>query len=90
MDQILRTVFASRRTAGNLTDPCTTAPCEQCFAPHRTKVEQFLSEGEPLHFVLPAFPAKSANRSKTLGPLPDLAERLSLEFLQRLCDHLRG
>lgn len=88
-DQILRVLFASRRTAGGPADSCTVNPCEQCFALHRPKVEHFIEQGAPVHFVLPAFPAKSANRSKTLGPLPDLAERLSLESLQSFCDYVR-
>jgi pyoverdine/dityrosine biosynthesis protein Dit1 len=36
--------------------------------------------------VLPAFPGKSPNPAKVLGPLPDMAERLALKFLQQLCD----
>lgn len=37
------------------------------------------------HFVLPAFPAKSPNRQKTLGPMPDFAEVLGLKRLNDLC-----
>jgi len=37
------------------------------------------------HFVLPAFPAKSPNRQKTLGPLPDFAEVLGLRRLNEMC-----
>ncbi|AWW40953.1 L-tyrosine/L-tryptophan isonitrile synthase family protein [Streptomyces cadmiisoli] len=88
-DQILRLLFASRRTSGGPADLCNGKPCERCFAQHRPKVEHFMARGVPLHFVLPAFPAKSANRNKVLGPLPDLAERLSLEFLQSFCDYVR-
>ncbi len=38
-----------------------------------------------LHFVLPAFPAKSPNRQKTLGHLPDFGEVLALRRLNQLC-----
>ena len=38
---------------------------------------------------MPGFPAKSANRKKTLGPLPDLGEELSLRFLAGLCEEIR-
>jgi len=37
------------------------------------------------HFVLPAFPAKSPNREKTLGPMPDFAEVLGLNLLNEMC-----
>jgi pyoverdine/dityrosine biosynthesis protein Dit1 len=37
---------------------------------------------------LPAFPAKSPNPEKTLGALPDMAERVALRALQSLCDEL--
>lgn len=89
VDQILRLLFASRRIAGGMADPCARQPCEECFARHRPKVEHFVRQGMPVHFVLPAFPAKSPNRHKVLGTLPDLAERLSLEFLQSFCDYVR-
>jgi pyoverdine/dityrosine biosynthesis protein Dit1 len=39
--------------------------------------------------VLPAFPAKSPNPAKVLGTLPDMAERLSLEFLSGLCKQIK-
>ncbi|WP_432903636.1 L-tyrosine/L-tryptophan isonitrile synthase family protein [Micromonospora matsumotoense] len=87
-DQILRLLFSSRRIAGSATDPCAQQPCDECFAIHRPKVERFMAQGVPLHFVIPAFPAKSPNRKKVLGTLPDLGERLSLEFLQSFCDYV--
>ncbi|MGW3952334.1 L-tyrosine/L-tryptophan isonitrile synthase family protein [Streptomyces sp. NPDC004752] len=87
-DQILRLLFSFRRIAGGPANPCAQQPCDECFATHRPKVERFMKEGVPIHFVMPAFPAKSANRQKVLGKLPDLAERLSLEFLQSFCDYV--
>lgn len=39
-------------------------------------------------FLLPAFPTKSPNRAKVLGPLPDLAEELALRFLESLCERV--
>jgi pyoverdine/dityrosine biosynthesis protein Dit1 len=50
---------------------------------------RFVARGIPVEFVLPAFPAKSPNNSKVLGATPDMAERLSLEFLCALCDRVR-
>lgn len=52
------------------------------------RIHHFVGRGEPIHFVIPAFPAKSPNRSKVLGALPDLGERVALEFLQSLCDYV--
>src|SRR5262249_32595007 len=69
---------------------CATSPCEQCFSLHRTRVKHFLRANQSLHFVLPAFPAKSPSRRKTLGPLPDMAEELALRYLADVCDELRG
>ncbi|MFE2725115.1 L-tyrosine/L-tryptophan isonitrile synthase family protein [Kitasatospora sp. NPDC059327] len=69
-------------TAGN-------ARCEACSEVHRAKMERFTARGEPIHFVVPAFPAKSPNQGKVLGALPDLGERLAVGFLQSLCDYVR-
>lgn len=52
------------------------------------KIERFITCGQRVHFVIPAFPAKSPNRTKVLGELPDLGERISLGFLQSICDYV--
>ncbi|KUH38992.1 MULTISPECIES: L-tyrosine/L-tryptophan isonitrile synthase family protein [Streptomyces] len=88
-DEILRLVFSFRRLAHGAAADCAAGGCEQCFALHRPKVEHFIEQGVPVHFVIPAFPAKSPNPEKVLGTLPDMAERVSLEFLQELCDYTR-
>ncbi|MCP9962570.1 L-tyrosine/L-tryptophan isonitrile synthase family protein [Streptomyces somaliensis] len=88
-DDILRLVFSFRRLAHEPAGGCAAGTCEECFALHRPKVERFIEQGVPLHFVIPAFPAKSPNPEKVLGTLPDMAERVSLEFLQGLCDYTR-
>lgn len=87
-DQILRLLFSSRRIASSAAGACARRPCNECFAMHRPNVARFMEQGIPLHFVIPAFPAKSPNRKKVLGTLPDLGERLSLEFLQSFCDYV--
>lgn len=56
--------------------------------PHLSKVTAAIAAKAPVTLILPAFPAKSANRRKTLGDLPDLGERLGLQRLQRLCDQI--
>jgi L-tyrosine isonitrile synthase len=71
---------------------CASAdsPCPECLARHLPLVEAFVREGKPVVFVLPAFPGKSPNRAKVLGPLPDMAEQLSLSFLHSLCDDIEA
>lgn len=54
------------------------------------RIQRFVDAGEPVEFVLPAFPAKSPNPSKVLGRLPDLAERISLQSLDKLCADIKG
>lgn len=86
--KILVDVMQFRRTS----DPqaaCDIATCEDCASPHLSKVISAVSKGEPVTFVLPAFPGKSPNPSKVLGPLPDMAERCALEFLQHVCDRIK-
>jgi pyoverdine/dityrosine biosynthesis protein Dit1 len=56
---------------------------------HLPKILRALRGGDPIDLVLPAFPAKSPNREKTLGSLPDYAEVLGLERLQKICDEIR-
>jgi pyoverdine/dityrosine biosynthesis protein Dit1/AcrR family transcriptional regulator len=86
--RILKQLFRYRRlqsTAGS----CAQKPCEQCLALHLPKVRRFVTAGEPIHLLLPAFPAKSPSPKKVIGRLPDLAEEIALTFLQRICDELK-
>ncbi len=85
--RLLRYLFRHRRLLPDA-GACATLPCAYCLAPHTAKIRRFLAAGAPLHFVLPAFPAKSPNRGKTLTALPDLAEGLALTYLQRVCDEI--
>lgn len=86
-DRILRIVFRRRRAA-DPTDPCALSPCRDCFAPHRETIDRYVAAGKPVHFVIPAFPAKSRNRRKTVGRLPDLGEYLALESVQGFCEQI--
>lgn len=86
-ERILRIVFRRRRTA-DPTDPCAAEPCQDCFAPHLETVGRYVAAGQPVHFVIPAFPAKSRNRRKTVGRLPDLGEHLALESIQGFCEQV--
>lgn len=84
-ENVLRDLFRFRRLLPGA-GQCETVPCEQCMALHLPKVQQMMSQGLPLTFVLPAFPAKSANLKKVTGALPDFGEELALRFLQDRCD----
>jgi pyoverdine/dityrosine biosynthesis protein Dit1/AcrR family transcriptional regulator len=65
------------------------APDEQSIALQLPKLHYYISQDLPIHLILPAFPAKSPNRQKVLGTLPDLGEEIALTFLQSLCDDIR-
>ena len=67
----------------------SAAPDEQSIALQLPKLHYYISQGQPVHLILPAFPAKSPNLHKVLGPLPDLGEEIALTFLQSLCDDIR-
>ncbi|HLK04575.1 MAG TPA: isocyanide synthase family protein, partial [Candidatus Acidoferrum sp.] len=86
--EILRLVFRHRRLLPNV-EKCKAAGkdgvCDLCLEPHLPLVRRFLGANIPVHFVLPAFPAKSPNPEKVLGRFPDMAEELSLRFLNNLC-----
>lgn len=69
---------------------CTPHPCGNCMAAHVTRAARFVTDGRPVDFVLPAFPGKSPNRAKVLGAVPDMAERLSLDFLTGLCEKVEA
>ena len=86
---IMAEVTRYRRVSGRVTSSVATS-CEFCAAPHLPKVIAAVAENLPITFVLPAFPGKSPNPAKVLGPLPDMAERTALEFIQRLCDRVKA
>lgn len=86
--KILLHVMQFRRIAGPKKS-CATSNCEACLKPHLSQVISAIQKRQPITFVLPAFPAKSPNPAKVLGTLPDMAERLSLEFLNILCKQMQ-
>src|SRR5687767_11184162 len=73
-NRILLEVMEHRRTAGAGSNCTTLAPCAECVSPHLPKILLAVEQGLPVTFVLPAFPGKSPNPAKVLGPLPDMAE----------------
>jgi len=80
---ILSLVLRYRRRASG--DGTCAPGCESCHAQHLDRLIAAISRDEPVTFVLPAFPGKSPNPAKVLGPRPDMAERQSLAFLDSLC-----
>ncbi|MFD5699453.1 L-tyrosine/L-tryptophan isonitrile synthase family protein [Streptomyces lasiicapitis] len=67
---------------------CTGRVCLRCVRHHRDAVAKTMARGLTIDFLLPAFPTKSPNPAKVLGPLPDLAEELALRFLESLCERV--
>lgn len=64
------------------------AHCNQCVSKIKQKIRPLIDADAPISFILPAFPAKSSSRSKTLSPLPDLGEALALKHLNQFCQHI--
>ncbi len=55
---------------------------------HYEKTLRAVIKNEAIRLILPAFPAKSPNRRKTLGHLPDLGEIEALKNLKILCQKI--
>ncbi len=87
-EQILRCLFRHRRLLPSTGD-CAIHPCNACLALHVAKVKRSVLRGEPIHLLLPAFPAKSPSLDKVLGKLPDQAEVNALLHLQAVCDEIQ-
>lgn len=85
--RILHILFKHRRLLPQF-DDCSETPCAGCLALHLPKVKYFVRTKRPIHLVLPAFPAKSPNRRKTLGALPDKAEEQALIYLENICEEI--
>jgi L-tyrosine isonitrile synthase len=85
-DKIIRTLLPYRRSDSNHEND-GSALCN-CFAPQYSQLLPFIAERAPVLFTLPAFPCKSPNEQKVLGHLPDMGERASLRFLQRVCQKI--
>ncbi len=86
--EILGIVMRHRRVPAE-SEACAHQECAACVAQHLDRVAGAIERGEPVVFVLPAFPGKSPNPAKVLGPRADMAERQSLAFLDALCHRVR-
>src|SRR5688572_8851771 len=85
---ILKLIFRYRRMLPGV-EECGQSPCHRCLEQHLPRVLYYVWRNEPVHFILPAFPCKSANRAKVLGERPDMAERTALEFLEKICRRIQ-
>lgn len=85
---ILKNIMQFRRMMSS-NKICSADFCEPCSAPHLQKIISLISQNKPITFVLPAFPGKSPNPAKVLGPLPDKGEQIALNFLNDLCNRVR-
>lgn len=86
--KIVELVFEHRKL-NNPGDKCYSNPCNECYAIHLARVQYFIQQNQPIHFLLPAFPAKSPNIKKVLGKLPDLGEEIALNTLQGICNKIK-
>ena len=86
-DRILADILKYRRVPHG--DSCRDSDCGVCSSLHLPRIVSAVSFNRPVTFVLPAFPGKSPNTEKVLGPLPDYAEQLSLQFLGNLCQRIK-
>lgn len=87
--KILRIIFNHRKTS-EAVKACIDHSCETCMSLHEKSISFFTSQNKPLHFILPAFPAKSPNKAKVLGTLPDLGEEIALKTLEDLCNEIKS
>jgi pyoverdine/dityrosine biosynthesis protein Dit1 len=56
---------------------------------HLENIKHSINLNESIRLILPAFPAKSPNRKKTLSHLPDMGEKVALNNLQILCQNIK-
>lgn len=83
---ILELIFKQRR----LLPVEESVPFSEQISGHLDRVKNFIYENRPINMVLPAFPAKSPNRNKTLGHLPDKGEYFAFERLVMLCKQIES
>jgi pyoverdine/dityrosine biosynthesis protein Dit1 len=86
---ILKEVMNFRRVPKS-SDLCGGFDCQDCSSLHLPKIISAVRANQPVTFVLPSFPGKSPNLEKVLGPLPDFAEQLALNFLGNLCRRIKS
>ncbi|WP_080693561.1 isocyanide synthase family protein [Pseudomonas chlororaphis] len=84
--EIMRILFHKRRL---LPMSKEVEDFESEARPHVSKLLHFMDKKEPIHLILPAFPAKSPNRKKTLSAYPDKGEEVALAHLNEICQRIQ-
>ncbi|MGQ3887894.1 L-tyrosine/L-tryptophan isonitrile synthase family protein [Legionella sp. CNM-1927-20] len=88
-EKILALLLKQKRQVKPYALYCQGDYCSNCQEPHIAKVSQAIKMEQPLTLILPAFPAKSANRQKTISSHPDLGEIMGLKNLNQLCHEIK-
>ena len=86
---LLRLLISQRRSSEETDETCRGTLCLNCQFHHQKKIMKAVSEHNPLTLILPGFPAKSANRQKTLSEKPDRGEIMGLNNLNQLCQSMQ-
>lgn len=84
--QILKILFSNRRLLPG--ERVARGDLVTEMRPHVKAINDTVRRGKRLTMILPGFPAKSPNRYKTLGALPDFAEKHALTNLRGLCQRI--
>lgn len=84
-ERILRAMFKFRRIEPH---GCVGSNCELCIAPHIESVTQRVAAGLPVQFMILAYPFKALSPAKVLGNSPDMAELVTLVYLDTICKDL--
>ncbi|WP_058534121.1 isocyanide synthase family protein [Legionella saoudiensis] len=87
--QLLSLIMSQRRVSEAAEKTCQGITCNQCSKLPRVKIQQAIRDERMLTLILPAFPAKSANRQKTLSARPDRGEVMGLTQLNQLCHNMQ-
>lgn len=83
---IMHLIFAHRRLLPG--EGAKETAWSDEVAPHLPKIMRAIQAHQPIRLVLPAFPAKSPSRQKTLSHLPDHGEELAFHNLNALCTRI--
>lgn len=90
MEQMMAHLMHYHRQSEAAATRCAGIHCIHCRKYPAQKISEAIVRQKALKLILPAFPAKSANRQKTLSEKPDLGEIMSLTHLNELCLQLHG
>lgn len=85
-EKILALIFKHRRQE-DIHHICQKNCIDQYWY-HIQKISAQINRKQKIIFILPAFPAKSPNPEKTASFLPDMGEKLALQFLNQLCNDI--